>query len=129
MVGCRTPKNLKVILVKAKIPIEKKQERDIPNSQVQNKCKNKNCTYCPLVNRSGCIKSHYTDREYCCKKNVGKSGNLIYCIECKKCGMQYVGQTKNRLMDRFQAHFQTVKSRNPQQDISRHFNKKDYNLE
>ena len=41
--------------------------------------------------------------------------------------MQYVGQTKNRLMDRFQAHFQTVQSKNQQYDISRHFNKKDHN--
>ena len=31
-----------------------------------------------------------------------------HCLSCKDCGMHYVGQTKNRLMDRFQAHFYNI---------------------
>ena len=32
----------------------------------------------------------------------------MYCITCKKCYQQYVGQPKRRLMDRLQGHFNTV---------------------
>ena len=43
--------------------------------------------------------------------------------------MQYVGQTKLRLMDRIQAHFNTIQSKDPKQqtDISRHFKQADHN--
>ena len=57
-----------------------------------------------------------------------KSPNIIYCITCKSCKKQYVGQTKLRCMDRIQAHFNTIQSRDPKQetDISRHFKQADY---
>ena len=43
--------------------------------------------------------------------------------------MQYVGQTKLRCMDRIQAHFNTIQSKDPKQqtDISRHFKQADHN--
>ena len=34
--------------------------------------------------------------------------NLIYLITCNNCGIQYVGQTKNRLLTRFQGHFNDI---------------------
>ena len=37
------------------------------------------------------------------------SSNLIYCITCKKCKKQYVGQTKRTLMQRFKEHFYNIK--------------------
>ncbi len=42
--------------------------------------------------------------------------------------MQYVGQTKLRCMDRIQAHFNTIQSKDPKQqtDISRHFKQADH---
>ena len=51
-----------------------------------------------------------------------KSGNLIYCVTCKKCNKQYVGQTMNCLMDHFQGHWQTIQAKNTKVDIGRHFN-------
>ena len=33
------------------------------------------------------------------------SSNLIYCISCKRCGIQYVGQTKSELKKRLGSHF------------------------
>ncbi len=32
------------------------------------------------------------------------SSNLVYLIECKICGKLYVGQTKNKLVDRVRQH-------------------------
>ena len=67
--------------------------------------------------------STFTQREYSSKIRVDcKSGNLIYCITCKKCKIQYVGQTKRRLMDRFQSHFYNITSKNTKDTIGQHFN-------
>ena len=48
--------------------------------------------------------------------------NLIYLITCKHCGIHYVGQTKNRLLTRFQGHYHDIKTKNDT-TVSRHFNK------
>ena len=118
----RRPKNLKDLLVRAKLNTE-------PNNQGsdkcnQNRCNTKSCRYCPKLDKSGKIQSHFTKREYVTKKNVScKSNNLIYCITCKKCNKQYVGQTKRRLMERFQGHFWCIKSKKTDNnDVAKHFN-------
>ena len=60
---------------------------------------------------------------YAAKHNVTcESSNLIYCITCTQCGIQYVGQTKNRLMDRFQAHFYSISAKKTNTEIGKHFN-------
>ena len=60
------------------------------------------CTLCPRLNKTGKIKCTVTgDTHGCMKKISCRSSNLIYCITCNKCGMQYVGQTMRRLRNRF----------------------------
>jgi len=73
---------------------------------LKNKCMaTKTCTYCPLLNRSGSITCHVTGKKYCTKKNITcRSSNLVYCITCKVCDKQYVGQTLRPIMERFQGH-------------------------
>ena len=86
-------------------------------------CTTSKCHYCPLLNTSGRIISTYTGRSYSSKIRVDcKSSNLIYCITCKHCSTQYVGQTKRRLMDRFQGHLYNITSRNVKNTIGHHFN-------
>ena len=97
------------------------------NCEIQNKCKTINCKYCAMLDYSGCITSTYTGRSYYARKNVTcKSPNIIYCITCKTCKKQYVGQTKLRCMDRLQAHFNIIQSKDPRQqtDISRISNRR-----
>ena len=73
---------------------------------MRNKCLAiKQCTYCPLLNRSGSITCHVTGKKYCTKKNITcRSSNLVYLITCRTCDKQYVGQTKNSILTRFQGH-------------------------
>ena len=73
---------------------------------MRNKCiSKKNCKYCPLLNRKGTITCHVTGKKFCTKKNITcRSSNLVYCITCKKCDKQYVGQTKRTILERFQGH-------------------------
>ena len=72
-------------------------------------CKSNRCRYCPHLNRSGKITSHTTGRSFIIPSRIScKLNNLIYCITCKRCTMQYVGQSKNSIATRFQKHFKWI---------------------
>ena len=49
-----------------------------------------------------------------------QSNNLIHCLECNCCHTKYVGQTKNRIIDRFQGHIFDIKH-NHNTTVARHF--------
>ena len=60
------------------------------------------------------IKSHRT----CNTKN------LIYMIQCNRCHLQYIGETKRRLKDRFNEHRRSVDKNNIQSKpttVAEHF--------
>ena len=38
--------------------------------------------------------------------------NLIYIIQCNRCNLQYIGETKRRLKDRFNEHRRTIDNPN-----------------
>jgi len=128
--GHRRNKNLRDILVHSKLGMpatNTRMHKDDPVNPL-NKCKTKKCNYCPLIDRSGIIISTTTKRKYQARKHIScKSHNLIYCITCTVCNKQYVGQTKNRLMDRFGSHFWNIKKKNLTDPIGRHFATKGHN--
>ena len=69
------------------------------------------------------ITSTVNGKKFPCNSNINcQSSNLIYVTSCTHCGIQYVGQTKNRLPTRFQGHFIDI---NNERDttVARHFNK------
>jgi len=145
--GNRRNKNLQDILVHAKLPelTASNTPKVHTPSQPLHICETKNCRYCKRLDHTGHITSTSTSREYNTRKYVScKSNNLIYCITCTTCNKQYVGQTKNRLQDRFQMHFYHIESKkqinplkrqpkakklNPKFDdpIGRHFKQSDHN--
>ena len=53
-------------------------------------------------------------------KGTCQSNNLIYCIEYNWCHIKYVGQTKNRIIDRFKGHLFDIKN-NLNTTVARHF--------
>ena len=72
-------------------------------------CTSNRCRYCPHLNKSGKVTSLSTGRSFIIPTRIScKLNNLIYCITCKKCKMQYVGQSKNTLASRFQKHFKWI---------------------
>ena len=91
-------------------------------------CKHTICRFCPKLNKSGKITSNTTGSQYHCMKNIScRSSNLIYCITCRRCGLQYVGQTLRRLKDRVGEHFTSVDNTDQTKTIGRHFSKTDHN--
>ena len=58
-----------------------------------------------------------------CKSHLNcQSSNIIYLITCRSWGIKYVGQTKNKLLTRFQSHHFDIKHNNDT-TIDRHFDK------
>ena len=50
-----------------------------------------------------------------------KTKSVVYVLSCKKCGLQYVGQTGNTFNERFRAHLTDIRQGNAFKPVSRHF--------
>ena len=118
--GLRRNKNLSDCLVRATTCTIQNNTKHIENSP----CKRPNtCRYCPKLNRSGKIQSRTYKLDFSSKVKVNcQSENVIYLISCTTCGVQYVGQTRNRIMQRFQGHYHHIKTNNDT-TVAQHFNK------
>ena len=81
------------------------------------------CRYCPQLNRSGSFICYTNKKTLKSKTNINcQTMNCIYLITCQSCGIQYVGQTKNKLLTRFNSHHYDI-SHNNDTTVARHFNK------
>ena len=89
-----------------------------------NFCNKNNCNYCKLLNKTGTITCHVTGLEYTSMSNVScRSSNLIYCISCRVCGKQYVGQTLRRMRDRLSEHLRDMDKADLSKPLGLHFTK------
>ena len=101
----RKPKSLDQILCKTDIMISEN------NTGKRVTCPNfLKCKFCPYISKDKTIVSHSTKRKYRCLSTVCcRSKNLIYCIICQECGIQYVGQTKLELRSRLSNHLSSIR--------------------
>ena len=113
LVAFRRSPNLRGILVKAQLPSTVLNHNDIPKPPGSYRC-GLNCltwkyiadgqtTYTfTATGETRNINSHMT-----CNTN-----NIIYMVRSTKCNLQYIGETKRRLKDRFNEHRQAVDKSN-----------------
>ena len=81
------------------------------------------CSYCPQLNTSGTFTCKTTNQTLKSKVNINcQTTSCIYLITCSSCGIQYVGQTKNKLLTRFNSHNYDI-SHNSDTTVARHFNR------
>ena len=127
--GFRRLPNIKDTLVNAKVhEIAGSPAPTTSKPKSGSKCKFKKCRFCPKLDRSGRILSTFSNREYAAKGIVDcKCSNLIYCITCKRCNKQYVGQTMNSLQSRFTTHFNLINNQSQTHSVSRHFTQENHN--
>ena len=114
MITYRKPPSLKDMLVGAEIAQ--------PRTTTYKGCKRPNtCKYCKKISQSGKIKNLHNNKPYnTMTKGTCQSNNLIYCLEYNWCHTKYVGQTKNRIINRFQGHIFDIKHNN-NTTVARHF--------
>ena len=101
------------MLVRAKIPQ--------PKIGTSKGCTRPNtCQYCTRLSQSGKITNLNNNITY----NTITKGHMpkqqSHLLECKRCHIKYVGQTKNRIIDRFQGHIFDIKHNN-NTTVARHF--------
>ena len=91
----------------------------------------KRCTFCKCINDNPISKSNATNT------NFGMIGNdkhdcdtagVIYLIQCRKCTVQYVGLTKNKLKQRLSGHKNSINNKG-QTLIAQHFQSNDHSFE
>ena len=104
LIAFRRPRNLGDILVRARLPSTNSDLNvtDQESPQGCSKCNRSRCKTCLYLKPAQKVKSHssgLTDtirtKSQCDTPNV---------ISCKRCGIQYVGETKTKLCPRFANH-------------------------
>lgn len=114
-------KNLGNYLIKSKLSplIENRDSQAINNNAILAKnhafkaCRSSRCLTCKL---HASDKNHFESTKkvakFTFKDNLScNSTNIIYLITCRKCGIQYVGETKRELRERLTNHRSDIKTR------------------
>ena len=118
--GTRRNPRIRDILIKASLPVRNKKGYRGASINV---CPRAICFYCDSLDISGEIKSHTLSRKFETKKQVCCcSSNLVYCLECKTCGIQYVGETLRPFKKRLYEHSSNVINKVMSDPIGAHFN-------
>ncbi|MCP4394501.1 MAG: GIY-YIG nuclease family protein [Alphaproteobacteria bacterium] len=92
-------------------------------------CDNTRCKTCPYVSTQRLIRSAVTGRLYSLMSEAScVTKKVVYLLSCKKCNMQYVGETIQRLRERFSQHKNAVlKKKNNL--LYRHFNQAGHSVD
>ena len=105
LVAYRRCKNISDILVRAQLTnsTDTSNSRPTPGSF---RCNNRNCTTCPYIEHGrNQYTFHSTGETHHIKSHITcETFNVIYLIQCRLCNLQYIGETKLRLKDRFNEH-------------------------
>ena len=127
-VAYKRAKNLKDLLVKAKVSTKRKSTRKLNGYHRCGRGFFNQCVTCSLIPEKG-IKTHKCMRDNKIYQITNPvtclSTNVIYKITCKKarCDFVYIGQTNRRFADRFTDHKTYVSTKDLQQVCGAHFNK------
>ena len=108
VVAFRRCPNLRDLLVLAKLPSN--STNPIPQLPCGSFRCGKNCATCPYISDGLTSYTFFSTGETrTIKSNLTcNTKNLIYMIQCNRCNLQYIGETKRRLKDRFNEHRRTI---------------------
>ena len=125
IVAFRRNRNLKDLLVSAKLPPVKNNEEIEEPGFFQ--CKSKKCSVRNNITMGKKFSSSITKENFPITDHIDcKMSWLIYLITCSKCSMQYVGKTTTSLYTRFANHKTDIKyygtDKGKKLPIGKHFN-------
>jgi hypothetical protein len=67
------------------------------------------------------FRSTFTKEEFIIKCTATcKTNNIIYLLECAICGLQYIGQTKEKLKERMYGHRSNADRNHPASSLHKH---------
>jgi hypothetical protein len=129
MCAFRRPKNLKDILVSARVGSDSTDSLTPQLSTPKNTaCGTWRCNYCIQLDKSNQALSSFLGinikTKILCRTSCHTT-NVIYLITCLKCRTQYVGETKRKIRQRMYEHIRSIQKFGPaiqSTPVSEHFN-------
>ena len=68
-------------------------------------CGRRRCSHCKNIIKTGVFTNNCTQESFQMRYSTScTSQNVIYLIECKRCNMQYIGQTNQHVSKRMNSH-------------------------
>ena len=124
MISFRRPKNLRDLLVHATLTTTTTTNRVFGSFQC---CGSRQKTY-PILRTTNTFTSNVTNEHFIIKVYAScKTMNVNYLIECKRCGLQYVGKTGQLLYLTMNGHwFEVVHHKIEESTAATHFNSADH---
>ena len=107
--GYRRPPNLRDKLIRTRIPDPPRlrPKRLIPGMKP---C-GLNCPTCPYIEPGTVIQSSNTSKKIEINGTFNcKTRNVVYCITCEQCKLQYIGQTTRSLDERVREHIGSIRN-------------------
>ena len=117
IIAFRRPRNLRDLLVRAAI------SPNTSNPLGNFRCKARRCKTCPILVTTDTFASSVTGERFKLKLRAScKTSNVIYLIQCRRCGLQYVGETGQPLHSRMNSHrFNISHGRIDESPVAAHF--------
>eukprot|EP00061_Rhincodon_typus_P002355 g17314.t1 len=96
-----------------------------PSTFPCNRRKSYACPYTsPLTSIPGPQKTFDVKQMFTCT-----SANVVYCVRCARCGLLYIGETKQRLGGHFAEHLHSVHDKRQHLPVVNHFNSPSHSLD
>nr|XP_039273918.1 uncharacterized protein LOC120347871 [Styela clava] len=93
------------------------------------KCNRKSCSTCKYSEETKTSTSSVTRLQMNINQRITcNSENVIYLITCRKCGMQYVGETGRHLKYRITEHIRSTNQKNKDLAVGKHFNQSGHSI-
>ena len=101
LIAYKRAQNIKDKIIRAKVPplAPLRPKRALPG---MSRCKG--YPICPLKKQGKSVRAVASYTAEILQEVNCKSKNVIYCIECRKCKNQYIGETDMSLQNRFSEH-------------------------
>ena len=94
------------------------------------KCNKPRCPACKHVIPGGYVQANIPQKTVKTRAEVTcESTYVVYCISCKKCPSQYVGETKRKVKTRFSEHLRYAKQGDKKCATGEHFSQSDHSYE
>ena len=86
-------------------------------------CGRSRCKACSALMTTDTFTSHCTGKTYIPRTAATcKSRDVVYLIQCRRCGLQYVGETEQALNERLNSHGSDINRKSKDKPVAVHFN-------
>ena len=121
----RKPQNIRDKIIRSKIPSPPKRiQRTVPG---MTKCNNR--TICPFIKEGKSVQSTSSKCTVDINRPVNcQTKNILYCITCEKCSLQYIGESERTLKERFSEHKGYVLNNKLNKGTGEHYNMKGHKV-